>query len=144
MQLSAPKAPGSCMSPTRPNSTKPSCPPKMARGPQVKTLILKWGRSSSAISHPFLLAAHNLNARCWLQPPLRPQRQESPRSAGTWAQSCAGHPLLPPLHRTDVTVQDFFSCYAAASEETDIWIMWRRKCQQRSYRAALCCGMKSN
>lgn len=33
---------------------------------------------------------------------LHPQRQKSPHSAGTQAQSCTGHPLLPSLHCTDV------------------------------------------
>jgi len=79
----------------------------LPRAKQVKTLILKWGRNSSTISHPFLLAAHNLNARCWLQP-LLPRGQESPQPAGKRTQSCPGCPLVLSLHHTDVMGAELF------------------------------------
>lgn len=121
--------------------TKPShslervCDPYIAlpRVKQVKTLILKGCRNSSAICPPFCLPARNLDA-IGITPAGRllevltavtspsQESENAPKSTGKTARTHSGDPLMPSLHHFWWKIQisrvpSSFFCYTAAGKK---------------------------
>lgn len=108
---------------------------------QVKTLLLKGCRNSSAICPPFLLPAHNLDARGLTPagrllevltavtcPPRRTRMSLIHRHDSKNLHRASAKAILAPfLVEIRISrVQTSFFCYTAAAEKIN-WIMWRRK-----------------